>query len=70
MFLWYRDRSVSVLIVVYCGAVCFCGTESGLSGQDCSRGDRAVCPVAGCAVPQHKFLRDLTTTVGMRRTNM
>jgi hypothetical protein len=26
----YRERCVSVQLVVYCGAVCYCGTESGL----------------------------------------
>jgi len=27
----YRERSVSVQLAVYCGAVWYCGTESGLS---------------------------------------
>jgi hypothetical protein len=28
--LWYRERSASVQLVVYSGAVWYCGTESGL----------------------------------------
>jgi hypothetical protein len=28
--LWYRERSVSVQLAVYCGGVLYCGTERGL----------------------------------------
>jgi hypothetical protein len=27
---WYRERSISVQLVVYCGAVWYCGTDRGL----------------------------------------
>jgi hypothetical protein len=30
LVLRYRDRSVSVQLALYCGTVCYCGTESGL----------------------------------------